>query len=288
MSHQTPASFGEFRESAVFGSGLESDFLFAILSRQFRYAFRQKENPQMKRIFAASLLVAASSFIAFGQTQSRAEVLNEMETKRAELAKLETQFLSTSAEDRAAYAEFLAQPNTGLIRLLPREKFDSDANKNAAMTIRGGGAYYSFSRLTHEYGQGSDLELSSGYLSVGFAGADYGMLIKLDGARLEDISGELPGVAFLAKYGAVTNEPDARVEQRRFGTGTVIEGVTYKERVPVEVGATYVLRSINFERSDMLVAFRVVRQDTDGSLIIAWRMLEKYPTPKLARNIAAN
>jgi hypothetical protein len=238
----------------------------------------------MKRIFAASFLVAVSSFIAFGQTPSRAEVLSEMETKRAELAKLETQFLSPSAEDRTAYAEFLAQPNTGLIRLLPREKFDSDANKNAALTIRGGGAFYSFARLTHEYGQGSDLALYSGYLSVGFAGADYGMLIKLDAARLEDISSELPGVAFLAKYSAVTNEPDARVEQRRFGTGTVIEGATYKERVPVEVGATYVLRSISFDRSDVLVAFRVVRQDTDGSLIIAWRMLEKYPTPRLARN----
>jgi len=83
----------------------------------------------MKRIFAASLLVAASSLIAFGQTPSRAEVLNEMATKRAELAKLETQFLSPSAEDRAAYAEFLAQPNAGLIRLLPREKFDTTPSK---------------------------------------------------------------------------------------------------------------------------------------------------------------
>ena len=237
----------------------------------------------MKRIFAASILVTVASFNAFGQTSSRAEVLSEMETKRAELAKLETQFLSPSAEDRAAYAEFLGQPNTGLIRLLPREKFDTTPSK-LGLTIRGGGAYYSFVRLTHEYGYGSDIELSSGYLSVGFAGADYGMLIKLEGARLEDVSTELPGLGFLAKYSAVTNEPDARVEQRRFGTGTVIDGATYKTRVPVEVGATYVLRSIDFDTSDVLVAFRVVRQDTDGSLILAWRMLEKYPTPRLARN----
>jgi len=238
----------------------------------------------MKRILIASFLIAVSSFIAFGQTQSRAEVLKDMETKRADLAKLETQFLSPSAEDRAAYAEFLTQPDTGLIRLLPREKFDSDVNKNAALTIRGGGAFYSFARLTHEYGYGSDIGLYSGYFAVGFAGLDYGMLIKLEGARLEDVSTELPGVAFLAKYSAVTNAPDARVEQRRFGTGTVIDGATYKERVPVEVGATYVLRSIDFNNSDLLVAFRVVRQDTDSSLIIAWRMLEKYPTPRLPRN----
>ena len=238
----------------------------------------------MKRIYAASLLIAVSSLIAFGQTQSRSETLKQIESKRAELASLESQFLAPAAEDHAAYAEFLTQPDTGLIRLLPREKFDSFANKTAPLTVRGGGAYYSFVRLTHEYGYGSDLELYSGYLSVGFAGADYGMLTKLDGARLEDVSTELPAVMFLARYKAVTSEPEARVEQRRFGTGTVIDGVSYKERLPVEVGATYLLRSIDFETSDVLVAFRVVRQDTDGSLIIAWRMLEKYPTPRLARN----
>lgn len=238
----------------------------------------------MKRICAASILIAVSSLIAYGQAQSRADVLKDIETKRAELATLEKQFLAPSAEDRAAYAEFLTQPDTGLIRLLPREKFDTVANKTASLTVRGGGAYYSFVRLTHEYGYGSDLSLESGYLSVGFAGADYGMLIKLEGVRLEDVSNELPGVGFLAKYNAVNEEPQARLEQRRFGTGTVIDGASYKERVPVEVGATYVVRSISFDRSDVLVAFRVVRQDTDGSLIIAWKMLEKYPTPKLARN----
>lgn len=237
----------------------------------------------MKRIFVASLLIAVSSLIAFGQTQSRAEVLKDIETKRAELARLENQFLAPSAEDRATYAEFLAQPNTGLIRLLPREKYDPAANKKPALTVRGGGSFYSFSLQAHE-GNALDLGFEQGQLMVGFAGADYGMLIKLEGARLEDVSTELPGVTFLAKYNAVTNEPDARVEQRRFGTGTVVDGATYKERVPAEMGATYVLRSINFSESDMLVAFRVVRQDTDGSLIIAWRILEKYPTPKLARN----
>jgi hypothetical protein len=242
----------------------------------------------MKRIFAAALVIASCSLIAFAQTESRAETLRQIESKRAELANLEEKFLAPSAEDRSTYAEFLSQPGTGLIRLMPREKFDSFANRKSPLTVHGGGAYYSFSRLTHEYGYGSDIELSSGQLSVGFAGADYGMLLKLEGARLEDVSSELPGVMFLAKYNAVANEPEARIEQRRFFTGTTIDGIAYKRNLPVEVGATYVVRSIDFDTSDVLVAFRVVRQDTDGSVIIAWRMLEKFPTPKLARNNAAN
>jgi hypothetical protein len=46
------------------------------------------------------------------------------------------------------------------------------------------------------------------------------------------------------------------------------------------------LRSINYSDSDVLVAFRVLRKDTDGSLIIAWKMLKEYPVPDLARDKA--
>ena len=151
------------------------------------------------KIVAALILIGASSLIAFGQTDSRSELLKAVEAKRAELAVLEKQLLAPSAEDQAACAEFLAQPETGLIRILPREKFESSSSNKSGLTLRGGGAYYSFSRQTHEYGYGSDIELQGGYLSVGFAGANYGMLLKLDGGRLEDVSIELPGVRFLAK-----------------------------------------------------------------------------------------
>jgi hypothetical protein len=37
----------------------------------------------------------------------------------------------------------------------------------------------------------------------------------------------------------------------------------------------------------LLVALKVVRQDTDGSLIIAWKLLKKFPKPELARDTAA-
>jgi hypothetical protein len=238
----------------------------------------------MKRILVAALLIGIGSLIACGQQPSRADVLKEIEAKRAELAKLEKEFLAPAAEDRSDYAEFLAQPNTGLIRLLPRETFDSYANKKSGMTTRGGGAYYSFSRQTHEYGFATDIGLEQGFLQTGFGGADYGMLTKLDGARLEDVSIELPGAIFLAKYSAVANEPEARIEQRRFATGATIDGFAYKRRVPVENGATYLLRSVTFEEADVLVAFKVVRQDTDGSLIVVWKLLQKYPVPKLALN----
>ena len=238
----------------------------------------------MKKHISVSLftpiLLAILCAGVFGQSASRADVLKEIETKRAELRQLEKQFLAPSEEDRALYAEFLKQPNTGLIRLLPREVYDKDST----LTVRGGGAYYSFVRLTHAYGYGSDISLEQGILSVGFAGANYGMLINVGDVPLEEINTEHPNVKFLSAYSAVLEEPQARLEQRRFGGGTKIDGAMYSERVRAQVKTTYVVRSINYSASDVLVAFRVVRKDTDDSLIIAWKMLREYPIPDLARN----
>jgi len=213
--------------------------------------------------------------------------LRQIETKRAELSALETSFMAPAEEDRMQYAEFLRTPNTGLIRLLPRDKFDSDAirdNNKKSIVMRGGGAYYSFTRLTHEYGYGSDIELGGGELSTGFAGADYGLLTNIGDVPIEGVSLETPAAKVLGSYDVPDEEPKARTEYRRFSTGTEIEGIKVKNRAPLRLNSTYVLRSISYREGDVLVAFRVIRIDNDDSATIVWKLLKKYPTPSLARN----
>ena len=237
----------------------------------------------MKRILSATLFVAVLGSIpinAFAQSESRDDLIKQIESKRAELSVLEKKLLSPSEEDRTAYAGFTGQHDKGLIRLLPREVYD----KETTLTIRGGGSYYSFVNLTHAYGRGSDIGLEQGFLKVGFAGANYGMLINIGDVPLEEVNTEHPSVKFLSAYDTVLEEPQARLEQRRFGSGTKIDGVMYSQRVRAQVKTTYIVRSINYSDSDVLVAFRVIRKDTDGSLIIAWKMLKEYPVPDLARN----
>src|SRR5438128_612569 len=179
----------------------------------------------MKRIFTAAVFIAvmwAMALCAFAQSESRADTLKQIEVKRSELAALEKKFLAPSEEERAMYAEFLARPDTGLIRLLPRETFDRDDK----VTIRGGGAYYSFALLTHAYGRGSDIELQLNRLSVGFAGFDYGLLAKAGNGPLDEVTFEHPSVRALAKYKAATTESDARLEHRRFGAGVSITRIS--------------------------------------------------------------
>lgn len=236
----------------------------------------------MKRILTAAFLFSIFwmlSVIAPAQSESRAETLRQIEAKRAELAGLEKKFLAPSEEDRALYAEFLAQADTGLIRLLPRETFDHDDK----MTIRGGGAYYSFALLTHAYGRGSDIELQQNRLSVGFAGYDYGLLVKAGDGPLAEVAFEHPSVRILANYQIGTTETEARSEHRRIGAGANVDGIDIRSDFPVEVNANYVLRSINYPDSDVLVALKVIRKDQDGSVTILWKLLKRFPKPEIAK-----
>ena len=194
--------------------------------------------------------------------------------------------LAPSIDDRIAFTTFLQEKNTGLIRLLLRQCFSQEAFLEfQKRKIVGGGAYYSFARLTHAYGYGSDIALDQGELSVGFAGADYGMMTNIGDTPLEQITLNDVRTQDIAAYLPRQAETEARAEYRRVSSteGLTFDGFHYRKSLPVQENSTYLLRSISYRRSDVLVAFRLVRVDTDGSVIIAWKLLKQYPTPKLER-----
>jgi hypothetical protein len=230
-------------------------------------------------LFFLCLTVCAQ---ARAQADERERAAAEVESLREQIRLREQTLLSVPAEDRERHAEFLAQPDTGLVRLLPRERWDG------LLSTRGGGAYYSFTRLTHEYGHGSDLSLEQGSLSVGFAGANFGFMLNLGDAPLETLSAEAEAVRFMASFQTPEPEPEARKAQRQFaGAGAQSGQWTYKDRLPVVAGSTYALRSVNYNASDVLVAFRVLRKEADGSVVLLWKILRKYPKPSLDMSVRA-
>jgi len=218
-------------------------------------------------------------------------------------------------EDRLKYASFLSKSGTGLVRLLPRWTISNAPQSPAPESrpwgprdfgINGGGSYFSFYYRTHEYGRGSDIELnrralgpdvkfygdhdelrpdlksyegapSEGTFSVGFAGADYGMMTDLGDLPLESLNLDHASLAFLLKYRPPRPEAQARCEQRKSSAGVVDgDGRLYKRSLPIRTGATYLLRSIVYDKYDVLVAIQVVRQESDGSVTIAWKLLKKF------------
>jgi hypothetical protein len=246
-----------------------------------------------KRFLYAALTPALAILLnagALAQSDDRSEVVKDVTSLGKALNEKEKLLLSPSDKDQAKFAEFLKQPETGLIRILPRGLYDN------RLTIRGGGAYYSFALLTHEYGRGSDIGLEqiqtqeyapppiANYVfQTGFAGADGGFIVRLGNVPLEKVTLDHKGVKFLADFTPPSTEPEARKVFRRDYAGVMKNRFEYKWRSQVIVNQTYALRSINYRTSDVLVAFRVVSKDSDGSVDILWKMLKRFPTPTLVR-----
>ena len=189
--------------------------------------------------------------------------------------------LAPSVQDREEYSAFLKAKHTGLIKLLPREVYDwRTYHTEKRLDIKGGGAYYSFYFLSHEYPNGSDLSFDHNNFSVGFFGTNYGALADLGSLPLEEVSADQATAAFLAQYESAPSVSGAHCESKRFRDGQNESGVLYKSSLPVHINSTYLLRSIIYFVSDQLVGFRVVRQDADGSVTIAWKLLKNWTPPQ--------
>jgi hypothetical protein len=254
-------------------------------------------NKQSRALFAFLTLVFTSSYAdaqVFTQSGTGSESMPNLERSadftpypRREAQVIKSGLLAPSETDIAAHQVFLSQPKTGLIRLMPRESYDWEVyNVAQKLKMRGGGAYYSFHYGAHRYGYGSDLSLDHGNLMVGFAGADYGMLTDLGSVALEEVDIDDPRVTFMLNYRPSTKEAEVRLEAQKFFPNLIVDGVTYLKQIRSEVNHTYLLRSFVFDRSDVLVALRVARQEDDGSVIIAWKLLKEFSAPKLSRQQA--
>lgn len=205
--------------------------------------------------------------------------------------------LAPAQADRLKYAGFLSQPKTGLVRLLPRQVNNSKFFRPNTVKINGGGAYYSFAYLSHEYGFGSDLELATTvifhgrdeqppdhHFLVGFSGNDFGLITNIGDVPIESVSGNDSNAAFMLNYKPARAVQRANCEHRMLGVGIKYNGQTYSNRAAIETNSTYLLRSIVYDKSDVLVAFRVVGQDADESVTLAWKLLKDFNRPTLDRN----
>ncbi len=227
----------------------------------------------MRYAFKIFVFVIFLASIINAQDLSREQKLQKILDLNNQIRILEKDFLLPDAKD----LEKAQKENFNVVRLNPREKYDRK------LLIQGGGSYYSFTKNSHNYQDIAQIGLEQNNLKVGFAGADYGFITDLGEIPLAEVSKEILEVSFLVNYKPPTNEPEVRLEQRKAHDYNV-DGIIYKRNLPAIVGHAYVLRAISFDDADILVAFRIHRKDTDGSLIIFWKLLETFEIPHLERN----
>jgi hypothetical protein len=234
------------------------------------------------RIFLLSVFLASLFSSITAQTREKAiEQFTDFERKieavKKESQAIETLILQPDESDLVA-AE---QKNFKVSRLLPREKYDKDF-----FIVRGGGSYYSFTKQSHSYDQTPQIGLEQNTLKVGFYGASYGFIANLGVISLSELDEKTENLGYLLNYQVSTEETDARNEYRRISGKFEQGGINYTNRLPVSVGGSYVLRAISFDEADVLVAFKVYRQDADGSLIIFWKLIKNFDVPKMNRNFS--
>jgi hypothetical protein len=211
-------------------------------------------------------------------SSARSGDLTQLASLRNQVESLEMNVLAPASEDENAYPAYSASDATdrGLIRLM-------DTN-GLLPTVDGGGAYYSFVNLTHELSSNPDLELSGSQFKTGFADSEYGFLANLGNIPLDQVTLDGSGVAYAASYTPPTGQSLSAVEAeaQKFQAGVSEGGFQYISVVDAQVGSTYVLRSIQYGRSDVIVAFQVVRMDgTDGSMILIWKNLKTNTAPTI-------
>ena len=194
------------------------------------------------------------------------------------------QLLEPTRAERATHAQFLKQPHVGLVRLLPPSKVVTidDLSKGTPNKLRfpGGAAFYSFTRLNHS-GWSADLKLKDGNLEVAFGPDVIGAVTTLGDVPINSLTPDSPGVSTLASYAPLLERKQAQSEYEGFKGGLTLAGYTFQTQVPVHENTTYALRSIAYGRSDLLIAIRVVEQNADGSVLLLWKRIDKFSTPKL-------
>lgn len=228
-----------------------------------------------------SLIAFAAGSLAAAPPTTSPSLQQQMAELRALQEKVQEQLLAVPPEDQQRLADLLKQPDTGLIKLLPREMYDR------VIHIRGGGAYYSFFLKTHEYGHGSDIELQQHRLSCGFAGNDYGYFLPLGDVPIEKAATVAAAAPDWAPPEAASRWPEFfNAEPVTYDVIREREAQAFRRNpdmlpergVPDAPGNTYLLRSVSSYRSDVLVVFRVERKfEEDGSLLLSWKLLKRFP-----------
>jgi hypothetical protein len=205
---------------------------------------------------------------------------------------LEKQLLAPAVEDEQQFAEFLRLPDTGLIKMFPpgRRRVVSVADL-ASGRRPGFGIYasmYSFSKEKHGNGLHgfvdprlgwAELRLLNGRFVTGFTGESLGVLVALGDVPLETVTPETYGVTGLTNIIPPADYFEAASLSRRNRAGFALERFRYGSSLPASQNMTYVLRTTSNKRADLLVGFRVVRLDENGSITLVWRKLKVYPKP---------
>ena len=217
----------------------------------------------------------------------------------------ELQLLAPNAEDLRKYDDFLRQSNTGIIKLA--EDKGCSENLNVMITtpdcstysMPGAGSSFSFRVNDYRIPRLADITFSQNSFQA--TGINlHGIFVELGDVPLEQVNLQTKGLEFPVNFNAEPDSQKARELDQQLIKGIENNGFLYSRSIGIKNNMTYVLRSIAYrgkylrtenkltyneldfdKRNDVIIAFRVVRLEEDGSVTILWKQLAKQDSPKI-------
>jgi hypothetical protein len=224
---------------------------------------------------------------------------------RASLNKDQRLRLAPSAQLISKYDSFLRESGeaSGLIKLFPDQGCENNAHiiriDEVCTNWIPNSAFYSFREKEYTVDYLSDITYKNNFLVTDGILAQ-GIIAAIGDVPLENVSLSVGGMKFLIDYQPAVQSREAVNQFIEIGKGLKIGGYEYRKAVPAFENMTYALRVIAYrgsfyssyrgrlfdvlygdKRRDLILAFRVLKKNADGSITLLWKELDHRKSPKL-------
>ena len=241
--------------------------------------------------------------------EEKAAQQDEIAAARENAAAL-NKILAPNPEDLAKYESFLRNPDAGIFRLFPH----FDCTSKGIIRVDGdcanfipGAWLYSFRQKNYANFDFFDVRLKNGNL-IGDGFLSQGILVELSDVGLEDVALTGKGLKFLVDFQPATTIPNIESQFAEVAKGIKADGYSYAKSVKANENMTYAARLVAYrseiknpdkfygshpaearkykalgfdKRADLIIAFRIVREDADGNVTILWKKLREQESAKI-------
>lgn len=205
------------------------------------------------------------------------------------------------------YAGFLRQPETGLTKLIA-DKGCADNTKVVSVSeeclkysMPGSGSSFSFRTENYRIPRLADIT----YTDQSFQSSGVllqALFVDLGDIPLEQITSQTRGMKYLIEFQPETNYEKSKEVSDRLMQGITQDGFMYRRGLLTVENTTFALRSVAYDgksprsirgltyneldfdkRRDVIVVFRIVEKDNDGSITILWKKLQEKDAPEIKR-----
>jgi hypothetical protein len=220
------------------------------------------------------------------------------------LTKRDKELISVENEDKSKYSAFLRGSDTGILRLHDSENCDEEgktigADEPCPWNVVGKATFYSFRTEDYTSRMFSDIQLEKQTFNI--VGINLlGFLTDLGDVSLDNLSLQSKGIKEMAEFQPSTNIEEIKNQFILAKNGFQIGDHIYKTAFQMKPNNSYALRLIAYDskvywkigkrkinllqydkRKDIVVIFRVVRENQDKSVNILWKKIQSKDAPEI-------